>query len=276
MPPPPERPGGRRDRGRADGRGGGACGPVPDVEGAGRRAGRRRLPRRRGPGDRTVPRRPAAAAAAARGRARRRQDRGGQGAGPGAGHPAVPAAVLRGHRRRRGAVRVELPPAAARHPAGRGARRRRWPRTTCSAPSTCCAARCCRRSSTPGRGRPCCCSTRSTAPTPSSRRSLFEVLAEAAVTVPELGTIRATAPAGRRPHLQPHPRPARRADPPLPLPLDRLPRRPSGSPRSSAAGCRAAPSRWPWMPPAAVDPAARRSTWSSRPASPRRSTGWPR
>ena len=52
---------------------------------------------------------------------------------------------------------------AARRPAGRGRPVR--PRTTC------CAGRCCRRSSTPARGRPCCCSTRSTAPTPSSRRS---------------------------------------------------------------------------------------------------------
>ena len=95
-------------------------------------------------------------AAPARGRGRGRQDRGGQGAGRGAGHAADPAAVLRGHRRRRGAVRVELPAPAAGDPAGRGARRRRWPRTTCSAATTCCAARCCRRSSTPARGRPCC------------------------------------------------------------------------------------------------------------------------
>ena len=58
----------------------------------------------------------------ARGRGRGRQDRGRQGAGRRARHPADPAAVLRGHRRRRGALRVELPPPAARHPARRGAR----------------------------------------------------------------------------------------------------------------------------------------------------------
>ena len=96
-----------------------------------------RLPRRPGPGDRAVLRRPAAAAAAARRRGRRRQDRGGQGARRRARHAAGAAAVLRGHRRRRGAVRVELPAPAARHPARRGARRRRSTRPTCSRPSTC-------------------------------------------------------------------------------------------------------------------------------------------
>ena len=59
-------------------------------------------------------------------------------------------------------------------------------------------------------------------------------------------------PAGRRPHLEPDPRPARRADPPLPLPLDRLPGARSGWPRSSAAGCPAAPSRWPSAAASAV------------------------
>ncbi len=51
---------------------------------------------------------------------------------------------------------------------------------------------------------------------------LFELLAEAAVTIPELGTRRAALPAGGRAHLQPDPRPARRAQAALPLPLDRL------------------------------------------------------
>ena len=46
-----------------------------------RAARRGRLPRRRGPGHRAVPRAAPAPAAAARGRGRRRQDRGGQGAG---------------------------------------------------------------------------------------------------------------------------------------------------------------------------------------------------
>ena len=66
---------------------------------------------------------------------------------------------------------------------------------------------------------------------------LFELLAEAAVTIPELGTRRAAVPAGRGAHLQPHPRPARRAEAALPLPLDRLPGHRAGWPRSSAAGC---------------------------------------
>ena len=52
---------------------------------------------------------------------------------------------------------------------------------------------------------------------------LFEMLAESSVTVPEIGTLRATVPAGRHPDLEPHARPARRAQAPLPLPLDRLP-----------------------------------------------------
>src|SRR4051794_32924575 len=48
---------------------------------------------------------------------------------------------------------------------------RRWPRTTCSAPTTCCAGRCCRPSSTPARDPPSSSWTRSIAPTRSSRRS---------------------------------------------------------------------------------------------------------
>ena len=57
---------------------------------------------------------------------------------------------------------------------------------------------------------------------------LLEMLAEAAVTIPELGTLRASS-AGRGAHVEPHPRPARRPQAPLPLPLDRLPRpRPGG------------------------------------------------
>ena len=52
---------------------------------------------------------------------------------------------------------------------------------------------------------------------------LFELLAEAAVTIPELGTRRAALPAGRGAHLEPHPGPARRAEAALPVPLDRVP-----------------------------------------------------
>ena len=53
---------------------------------------------------------------------------------------------------------------------------------------------------------------------------LLEVLSTYQVTIPELGTVAAVTPAGRRAHLQPHPRGARRAEAALPLPLDRPPR----------------------------------------------------
>ena len=53
---------------------------------------------------------------------------------------------------------------------------------------------------------------------------LLELLSDFQVTIPELGTItRQRAPA-RRAHLQPHARAARRAQAPLHVPLDRLPR----------------------------------------------------
>ena len=53
---------------------------------------------------------------------------------------------------------------------------------------------------------------------------LLEVLSTYQVTIPELGTVKAADAADRRPHLQPHPRAARRAQAALPLPLDRPPR----------------------------------------------------
>ena len=64
-----------------------------------------------------------------------------------------------------------------------------------------------------------------------------------AITIPEIGTFTAAAPPGRRADLQPQPRAARRAAAALPLPLDRLPRRRSGRPRSCAARCPARASR---------------------------------
>ena len=95
---------------------------------------------------------------------------------------------------------------------------------------------------------------------------LLEVLSTYQVTIPELGTVRAADAAGRRAHLQPHPRAARRAQAALPLPLDRPPRprargrdRPlAGAPRSpsalAAAGRRASCSG-----------CAAATTWSSHP-----------
>ena len=52
---------------------------------------------------------------------------------------------------------------------------------------------------------------------------LLEVLSDYQITVPELGTFRAATPADRHPHLEPHPRRARRAEAPLPVPLGRAP-----------------------------------------------------
>ena len=54
---------------------------------------------------------------------------------------------------------------------------------------------------------------------------LLEVLAEHAVTIPEIGEVRADDAAAGGAHLQPHPRGARRPQAPLPLPLARPPRR---------------------------------------------------
>jgi MoxR-like ATPase len=60
---------------------------------------------------------------------------------------------------------------------------------------------------------------------------LLEVLSDFTISIPELGTVRAQTPphrarhgaradaAARRPHLQPHPRGARRPQAPVPLPL---------------------------------------------------------
>ena len=73
---------------------------------------------------------------------------------------------------------------------------------------------------------------------------LLELLAEASVTIPELGTIARHAPAGDRAHLQPHARPARRRQAALPVPLDRLPDARSARSRSSAGACPARRRRW--------------------------------
>ena len=73
---------------------------------------------------------------------------------------------------------------------------------------------------------------------------LLELLAEAAVTIPELGTIRADAPAGDRPDVQPHARSARRGQAPLPVPVDRLPQRRARDRDRAPARARACRSRW--------------------------------
>ena len=71
------------------------------------------------------------------------------------------------------------------------ARGRQRPNARCTPSGSCWRGRCCGRS--PNR-RACCSSTRSTAPTTSSRRSCCEVLDENAVTIPELGEVRAATP----------------------------------------------------------------------------------
>ena len=78
---------------------------------------------------------------------------------------------------------------------------------------------------------------------------LLEVLSDYTVTVPELGHRARRGAAGRRRHVQPHPRGARRAQAALPLPLGRAPGlRPRGRDRA-ARGCRrprpSSPRRWP-------------------------------
>ena len=94
-----------------------------------------------------------------------------------------------------------------------------------------------------------------TSPSPSSARS--------APTTPPLVVLTS----------QPHPRGARRAQAPLPLPLARAPRlRPRGR-DPAAPAARGRPSSWPARSPRATAAAAHRWTCSSRPASPRRSTG---
>ena len=81
---------------------------------------------------------------------------------------------------------------------------------------------------------------------------LLELLSEFQVSIPELGTVHGHHPAAGDHHLQPHPRAARRAQAPLPLPLDRLPLAASASGRSWRRGCPACPTRWPARVCAAV------------------------
>ena len=101
---------------------------------------------------------------------------------------------------------------------------------------------------------------------------LFELLAEAAVTIPELGTRRAALPAGRRAHLEPDPGPARRAEAALPVPLDRVPGHRAGRGDHPPPGARGR--RIAGRPGGSRRrPAARSLTWPSRPGWPRRSAG---
>ena len=101
---------------------------------------------------------------------------------------------------------------------------------------------------------------------------LLEALSDFQVTIPELGTIQRRGAADRHPHLEPHPRGARRAEAALPLPLGRLSRlrpRARDPARARAGGDRGAvAARW-WPSCSGCAP---RICSRSR-ASPRRSTG---
>ena len=195
-----------------------------DPDAAGGRAGGDRLPARRGAGHRRLPRPGHAPPAVPGGRGRRRQDRPGARAGRGHRPAHLPAAVLRGHRGHPGALRLGLRPAAAAPARRRGRARRRRSRAGSRPRSTtggsCSPARCCRRWRTP----PACCSIDEVDRADDEFEAfLLEVLSDFTISIPELGTIRAVDPAARRPHLQPHPRGARRPQAPLPLPLAAAP-----------------------------------------------------
>ena len=189
----------------------------------------------------------------------------------GARHAADQAAVLRGPDLGRGPLRVELPAAAARHPAGRGPRRdaARGGPVQRGLPARPAAARRDRASgAAPGRaadrrGRP-------------GRRRVRGVPVRAAGRVrgdhPRARHAARGVPAGRGADLEPDPRPARRAQAPVPVPLDRLPGHGPGgrdhpAPGAGRGGSRSSSrSRTAW-------PGCAGSTWPSRPASPRRSAG---
>ena len=66
---------------------------------------------------------------------------------------------------------------------------------------------------------------------------LLEILSEYQVSIPELGTVKATQAADGVPHLQQHPRALRGPQAALPLPAHRLPRHRTRARRSSAPGC---------------------------------------
>ena len=238
---------------------------------ADRAAAAGRLPGRPGAGDRPVRRAVARPADPARGRGRRRQDRGRQGAGRGARPAADPAAVLRGHRHQPGAVRVGLRPPDAPDPgAVRASSSTTTTRSTsCSARSSCSSGRCWRPCG-PATG-PCCSSTRSTGPTTSSRRSCSSCSPTSRSPSPRSARSgprrrrwwcsRPTAPASCTTRSSAAASTTGSAT-----------RAPSARSRSCWSARRASPRRWParWSPRST---GCASSTWPSRPAWPRPSTG---
>ncbi len=137
-----------------------------------------------------------------------------------------PAAVPRGHRRPPRALRLGprrascwrcAPPRAAST------------RASCSPSASCCAARCSRRWRIDADRPVVLLIDEIDRADDAFEAFLLELLARLPGDDPGARDGRGAAPAARRAHLEPHARAARRAQAPLPLPLDRLPGRPSAS-----------------------------------------------
>ncbi len=120
--------------------------------------------------------------------------RGGQGARRRARHPADPAAVLRGDRRRRGALRVELPAPAAEHPAGRRAAARTLREEDLFGPDYLIRRPLLRALEHPGPRPAVLLIDEIDRADDDFEAFLLELLGEASVTIPEIGTIAATHP----------------------------------------------------------------------------------
>ena len=108
--------------------------------------------------------------------------------------PLVRLQCYEGLDRGRGALRVELPAPAARHPAGRGTWRRAARRGSVQRRTTCWPGRCSPRSSIRGPRPAVLLIDEVDRADDEFEAFLFEMLAEASVTIPELGTRRAATP----------------------------------------------------------------------------------
>ena len=159
-------------------------------------------------------------------------------------HAADPPAVLRGDRRRRGAVRVELPAPAAQHPARRLAAARTLGEEELFGPDYLIRRPLLRALEHPGPRPAVLLIDEIDRADDDFEAFLLELLAEASVTIPEIGTIARDAPADHRADLQPHARPARRGQAPLPVPLDRLPEPAARGRDRPPPGARAPRRRW--------------------------------
>ena len=195
-----------------------ADGSVAEVKEA---LARRRLPRRRARGAGLLPRPAARQAGPGRGPGGGRQDRAGQGALPRHRPRADPPAVLRGPRRGQGAVRVELPQAAAADPGRRrgrlGGRPRRHLQRGVPARAAADAG-----DRQPRAGRPA--DRRDRQDRPGVRGDAARAALRLPDHDPRAGPDLGDDDADRRPHLEQLARADRGAEAALPLPLARLPR----------------------------------------------------